>query len=92
MSHCISNWSTIGRWLGVGLFTGLFTLICWGGWAWPSWAIDLAHQTPIVVEAQLGNVLTYEVTGLTPATTYNFYVTALDAEGNESSASNTVQG
>ena len=30
------------------------------------------------------------VTGLTEATTYNFYVTAFDDAGNESSASNTV--
>lgn len=51
MPNCISNWPSIGRWL----CAGLFTLICWVGGTWPSWAIDLAHQKPIVVEAQLGN-------------------------------------
>jgi hypothetical protein len=44
------------------------------------------------LEQQVGNVLTYDVTDLNPATTYGFYITALDAEGNESSNSNTVQG
>ncbi len=39
--------------------------------------------------ASLGNVLTYDVTGLTGGTNYDFYVTALDAAGNESSPSNT---
>jgi len=42
-----------------------------------------------VLEVTLGNVLTYNVTGLTPGTNYDFYVTALDAAGNESTASNT---
>ena len=42
-----------------------------------------------VVEATLGNVLTYNVTGLTSGTTYDFYITALDEVGNESSPSNT---
>ncbi|MGG5488434.1 GEVED domain-containing protein, partial [Gaetbulibacter sp. PBL-D1] len=32
----------------------------------------------------------YQVTGLSPSTTYAFYVTALDAAGNMSSQSNTV--
>ena len=45
-----------------------------------------------VLEAQVGNVLTYEVTGLSPNTLYNFYITALDATPNESGNSNTVQG
>ncbi len=38
----------------------------------------------------LGNVSTYQVTGLTASTTYNFTVTALDAASNESVASNVV--
>ncbi|MCA0933938.1 fibronectin type III domain-containing protein, partial [Lutimonas saemankumensis] len=42
-----------------------------------------------VLEASLGNVLTYDVTGLTPGTNYDFYVTALNALENESSPSNT---
>ncbi|MDO5981446.1 fibronectin type III domain-containing protein [Flavivirga spongiicola] len=42
-----------------------------------------------VLETTLGNVLTYQVTGLTAATAYNFTVTALDAAGNESVVSNT---
>ena len=36
----------------------------------------------------LGNVLTYDVTGLTTNTSYDFHITALDAVGNESSNSN----
>ena len=43
-----------------------------------------------VLETTLGNVLSYQVTGLTASTAYNFTVTALDAAGNESVASNTV--
>ena len=42
------------------------------------------------LEATLGNVSTYQVTGLAANTSYNFSVTALDAAGNESVASNTV--
>ena len=42
-----------------------------------------------VLETTLGNVLSYQVTGLTAATAYNFTVTALDAAGNESVVSNT---
>ena len=44
-----------------------------------------------VFEAQVGNLLTYEVTGLAPNTNYNFHITALDAAGQESVNSNTVQ-
>ena len=43
-----------------------------------------------VLEATLGNVLTYQVTGLTASTPYSFTVTAIDAAGNESTASNSV--
>ncbi|MFI0431486.1 fibronectin type III domain-containing protein, partial [Mariniflexile sp. HMF6888] len=43
-----------------------------------------------VLETTLGNVLSYQVTGLTASTAYNFTVTALDAAGNESAVSNTV--
>ncbi|WP_345169100.1 NPCBM/NEW2 domain-containing protein, partial [Algibacter aquimarinus] len=43
-----------------------------------------------ILEATLGNVLNYQVTGLTEATAYNFTVTALDADNNESAASNTL--
>ncbi len=43
-----------------------------------------------VLEATLGNVSTYQVTGLVASTAYNFTVTALDAAGNESAVSNTV--
>lgn len=43
-----------------------------------------------VLESTLGNVLSYEVTGLTANTAYNFTVTALDAAGNESVVSNTL--
>ncbi len=43
-----------------------------------------------VLEATLGNVLAYQVTNLTPATTYNFTVTALDSAGNESIVSSTL--
>ncbi|MDO5981445.1 fibronectin type III domain-containing protein [Flavivirga spongiicola] len=43
-----------------------------------------------VLETTLGNVLSYQVTGLTAATAYNFTVTALDAAGNESVVSNSV--
>ncbi len=42
------------------------------------------------LEATLGNVITYQVTGLTADTVYNFTVTALDAAGNESVMSNAV--
>lgn len=42
------------------------------------------------LEATLGNVGSYQVTGLTASTTYSFTVTALDAAGNESVASNAV--
>ena len=43
-----------------------------------------------VLETTLGNVLTYQVTGLTAATAYNFAVRAIDAAGNESVDSNTL--
>jgi hypothetical protein len=43
-----------------------------------------------VLEATLGNVSTYQATGLTASTSYNFTITALDAAGNESVVSNTV--
>ena len=43
-----------------------------------------------VLESTLGNVLSYQVTGLTAATAYNFTVTALDASGNESVASDPL--
>ncbi len=43
-----------------------------------------------VLESTLGNFLTYQVTGLTASTSYNFTVTALDAAGNESVVSNTL--
>ena len=43
-----------------------------------------------VLETTLGNVSSYEVTGLTAATAYSFTVTALDAAGNESVVSNTL--
>lgn len=43
-----------------------------------------------VLETTLGSLLTYQVTGLTANTAYNFTVTALDAAGNESVVSNTV--
>ena len=43
-----------------------------------------------VLETTLGNVLSYQVTGLTASTAYNFTVTALDAAGNESVVSNTL--
>ncbi|GAA3591137.1 malectin domain-containing carbohydrate-binding protein [Flavivirga amylovorans] len=43
-----------------------------------------------ILETTLGNVLTYQITGLTAATGYNFTVTALDAASNESVASNTL--
>ncbi|MEM9648295.1 MAG: LamG-like jellyroll fold domain-containing protein [Bacteroidota bacterium] len=42
------------------------------------------------LEATLGNVSAYQVTGLTASTSYNFTVRALDAAGNESSLSNVV--
>lgn len=38
----------------------------------------------------LGNVTSYQVTGLTQSTTYSFNITAFDAEGNESQFSQTV--
>ncbi|MFI0429529.1 fibronectin type III domain-containing protein, partial [Mariniflexile sp. HMF6888] len=43
-----------------------------------------------VLETTLGNVLSYQATGLTASTAYNFTVTALDAAGNESAVSNAV--
>ena len=42
------------------------------------------------VETSLGNVLNYQVTGLTASTAYSFTVKAIDAAGNESIASNTL--
>ncbi|MCL6275431.1 fibronectin type III domain-containing protein [Muricauda sp. 2012CJ35-5] len=42
------------------------------------------------LEATLGNVANYQVTGLTASTSYNFTVSALDAAGNESVTSNPV--
>ncbi len=42
------------------------------------------------LESTLGNILNYNVTGLTASTAYNFTVTTLDAAGNESVASNTL--
>lgn len=43
-----------------------------------------------VLEATLGNVSSYQATGLTAETTYQFTVSALDATGNESALSNTL--
>ncbi|MDP5158908.1 MAG: NPCBM/NEW2 domain-containing protein, partial [Flaviramulus sp.] len=43
-----------------------------------------------VLETTLGDVLTYQVSGLTADTTYNFTVTATDANGVESAPSNTL--
>ncbi len=43
-----------------------------------------------VLEATLGNVLNYQVTGLTASTPYSFTVTALDVAGNESINSNAL--
>ena len=43
-----------------------------------------------VLEATLGNITLYQVTGLSAGTSYVFTSKALDAAGNESSASNTV--
>ena len=43
-----------------------------------------------VLETTLASVLSYQVTGLTASTAYNFTVTALDAAGNESAISNTL--
>ncbi|WP_194428262.1 galactose-binding domain-containing protein, partial [Hyunsoonleella pacifica] len=43
-----------------------------------------------VLETTLGNVTTYQIIGLTASTSYNFTVTALDAAGNESVASNIL--
>lgn len=40
----------------------------------------------------VGNVLTYQVTGLSSVTSYDFNVTAYDAATNESAFSNTVVG
>ena len=42
------------------------------------------------LEATIGNVSTYQVTGLTVQTTYQFTVKALDAASNESANSNVV--
>ena len=42
------------------------------------------------LETTLGNVQNYMVTGLSANTTYNFTITAVDAAGNESVASNTL--
>ncbi|MAU15625.1 MAG: hypothetical protein CMH48_09925 [Muricauda sp.] len=43
-----------------------------------------------ILEGTLGNVSTYQVTGLTASTTYSFTATATDAAGNESTSSNAV--
>ncbi|SNY94132.1 fibronectin type III domain-containing protein [Flagellimonas pacifica] len=42
------------------------------------------------LEATLGNVTTYQVTGLTASTTYSFTISALDAANNESTPSTAV--
>ncbi|QLG46776.1 fibronectin type III domain-containing protein [Costertonia aggregata] len=42
------------------------------------------------LSSTLGNVSSYEATGLTAATTYTFVIKALDAAGNESPNSNTI--
>ena len=43
-----------------------------------------------VLETTLGKVSSYQVTGLTASTPYSFTITALDAAGNESIVSNSV--
>ena len=43
-----------------------------------------------VLEETVANVLNYQVTGLTANTAYSFYIKAVDAAGNESANSNTV--
>jgi len=45
-----------------------------------------------ILEENLTNVLSYQVTGLAASTNYSFTVTAIDASGNESAHSNTVSG
>ncbi|MCL6275430.1 fibronectin type III domain-containing protein [Muricauda sp. 2012CJ35-5] len=43
-----------------------------------------------VLDATLGNVSTYQVTSLSAGTSYDFTVTALDGDGNESPASSVL--
>ncbi|MGC6431124.1 MAG: fibronectin type III domain-containing protein [Jejuia sp.] len=47
------------------------------------------YNNSSVLVNSVGNVLTYTLTGLNPSTNYNITVTALDAENNESTTSNT---
>ena len=44
-----------------------------------------------VFNTQVGNVLSYDLMGLSANTSYIIYITALDDAGNESAASNSVQ-
>jgi chitodextrinase len=48
-------------------------------------------QNNVAVGTVAGNILTYNATNLTASTTYSFNVLALDAAGNISPPSNTVQ-
>lgn len=49
------------------------------------------RQNNVTVGTVAGNITTYNVTGLTASTTYNYNVVALDAAANVSPASNTFQ-
>lgn len=43
-----------------------------------------------ILETTLGNINSYQVTGLSASTSYDFTVSALDAAGNESATSNVI--
>jgi hypothetical protein len=49
-----------------------------------------AYLQPIGQGIEVGNVVTYTVTGLNPGTRYYFVATSVDASGNESEYSNEV--
>ncbi len=49
------------------------------------------RRNNVAIGTVAGNITTYNATGLTASTTYNFNVFALDAAGNISPPSNTVQ-
>ncbi|THF76728.1 cellulase family glycosylhydrolase [Cohnella fermenti] len=48
------------------------------------------YRDNVYLDTVAGNVLSYEDSGLTPATTYSYVVKAVDEAGNESAASNEV--
>lgn len=74
--------------LAISLITSTSLTLNWGA-SIGTVANYTVYKNAVLI-ATLGNVLTYNVTGLTASTAYNFTVYAKDAAGNTSAVSNTA--